>query len=486
MSVLGGEPRRLAQEGWRASVSPDGAHIAFVKGSEKGENEIWLMQADGERPQKVRAADGSYIGTPAWSPDSQHIAFVRSSYTPGVWESPVEIDVLDLTSRNIKILLSKKDFGADLSAMGGLGAGIAWTKDDRLIFSLEEPPPNQSDSNAWWIHIDPRRLQPTGCPTRITSQPGAVADISMTTDGKRLTLTRRTLQPDVYVAGVENQGPRLGELRRLTLDERADMPYSWTPDGRSVIFISDRYGSFNIFKQGVDEATPELLVGGKEQLSIPRLSPDGSEIVYIVQPKVGDASPVDRLMRVSLSGGPAQEILEAPGIMNQQCARAPGSLCLYSQMVSRTEMRLFSFDLTRGKGQELEKARVVDEEAYAYNWSLSPDGLTLAMARRRGRERDPVIRLISTADGSERTIPVQGWPGIACLDWAADGKSIWAVAYTTVGPKSLLNVDLQGRVRPVLEEKKMMLGWAIPSPDGQHLAIWKASGESNVWLVENF
>jgi len=30
----------------------------------------------------------------------------------------------------------------------------------------------------------------------------------------------------------------------------------------------------------------------------------------------------------------------------------------------------------------------------------------------------------------------------------------------------------------------MNLGWAIPSPDGTKLALWKASGSSNVWLVE--
>jgi hypothetical protein len=38
----------------------------------------------------------------------------------------------------------------------------------------------------------------------------------------------------------------------------------------------------------------------------------------------------------------------------------------------------------------------------------------------------------------------------------------------------------------MLEEKKMTLGWAIPSPDGKHLALWKASGSSNVWMLENF
>jgi hypothetical protein len=47
-------------------------------------------------------------------------------------------------------------------------------------------------------------------------------------------------------------------------------------------------------------------------------------------------------------------------------------------------------------------------------------------------------------------------------------------------------VDLQGKVRNVLEEKNIRLGWAIPSPDGKRLALWESSGSANVWMIENF
>ena len=477
ISVLGGEPRKLSDEGWRPSVSPDGTQIAFLRGSQKGENEIWVMQADGAAPRMLRPSDGSYCGTPAWAPDLRHIVFARSVYVPGMWESRTEIDALDLASKKSQVVLS----------IAGLGPAVAWAADDRLIFSLDEPRPNEADSNLFSAHIDPRTLQTTGPPTRITSQTGGVADISLSSDGKRVALTRRTLQPDVYITSLEDHGARLSPPKRLTLDERADVPYSWTPDGRSVIFISDRYGPFNIFKQNLDESTPELVVGGKEKLSIPRLNPDASQIIYLVQPKLGDASANVRLMRVPLAGGPSQMILEAPGIMNQQCARLPSTLCVYSQMISRNEMRVYSFDSNgSGQGHEIEKARVVDQGAYSYNWSLSPDGQTLAMVKKVGMQRELSIRLLSLSDGSERFLPVPGFFGIGCLDWAADGKSLWAVTYSTTNDKALLNVDLQGKVRPLLQEKQMILGWAIPSPDGSKLAIWEASGGSNVWLVENF
>ena len=78
------------------------------------------------------------------------------------------------------------------------------------------------------------------------------------------------------------------------------------------------------------------------------------------------------------------------------------------------------------------------------------------------------------------------WSGISALDWSADGKNLWVSASTTTGTNGLLNVDLQGRVRPVWEQTKMSVGWAIPSPDGRYLALWQASSNANVWMVEHF
>ena len=105
---------------------------------------------------------------------------------------------------------------------------------------------------------------------------------------------------------------------------------------------------------------------------------------------------------------------------------------------------------------------------------------------RREMQNVPAIRLLPLGDGLEKTIPVPGWAGIGSLDWAADSRSVWATGYSNTGDKTLLNVSLTGKVRPMLEEKTMTLGWAIPSPDGRHLAIWKANGSSNVWMLENF
>ncbi len=76
----------------------------------------------------------------------------------------------------------------------------------------------------------------------------------------------------------------------------------------------------------------------------------------------------------------------------------------------------------------------------------------------------------------DRDIPLPGYDRINFIDWADDAKSLW-VSSSRAGKATLLNVDLKGNIRPVLSEGNMTLGWAIPSPDGRRLAIWKDSGK---------
>lgn len=141
-----------------------------------------------------------------------------------------------------------------------------------------------------------------------------------------------------------------------------------------------------------------------------------------------------------------------------------------------------------GKSEELRQARIEDTPAYAYNWSLSPDGKILATAKGKGGQvtRDPNITFLFLENGSKHGVTAHAGAGIGSIDFAADGRSLGASAYTNTGTWALLNIDLQRRTRTMLEDTEMAVGWAIPAPDGKHLALWKARGTSNVWMLERF
>jgi hypothetical protein len=189
------------------------------------------------------------------------------------------------------------------------------------------------------------------------------------------------------------------------------------------------------------------------------------------------------LMRVPLSGGTPQLVLAELGLSNVQCARAPSTVCILSKF-SRNGLVFMTFDPVRGKEKDF--TRIEDPEWYLHNWTLSPDGTTLALSKKHRTQEQARIRLLPVAGGTERTISCAPWSGVAFIDWAADGRSLWVRASSPTGTQTLLNVDLHGRVKPALQESERDLGWAIPSPDGRHVAIWEASGSSNAWLLENF
>ena len=482
VSIMGGTPRKLIDDGHLAAISHDGLQIAFVKGPKFAE-EIWVMGANGENPRRLFACQRCMLGMPAWSPNGRRIAYVLGSYAEEQWLLKPSVVLFDLDDGRQETI-SPASLEAPMPADRQLGPGLIWTPDNHLVYPIAEPPPNQSDSNLWSIPLNPDG-HVVGPAQRLTAAPDEVSSLSASADGKRIAYTKDSLNPVMYVSKLDTGGRRIRPPRRLTHDNWGDYPFAWTPDSKAVLFASDRDGTYHIFKQPIDQTVPEILVGGNEEAMLPRLAPDNSTVLYETWPKLEDTATPRRLMRVPLAGGPPQKILEHDGIGNMQCARLPSTLCLYD-VRTPSQMSFFSFDPATGKNEELSQIRIQDEDSPAYNWSLSPDGKLLATARGKLAPKDPSINFYSLKDGSKRTVTAQSWAGIGSIDFAADSHSVWVSGYVNTGKWALLNIDLQGRAKVVLEDVNMTIGWAIPAPNGRYLALWKARENSNVWMVERF
>ncbi|MGC1449866.1 MAG: winged helix-turn-helix domain-containing protein [Candidatus Sulfotelmatobacter sp.] len=477
ISLMGGTPRKLANEGSSARVSPDGSKIAFLKGVWDNE-QIWLMDADGGGASKIVDGGQEGFGAVAWAPDAKRFAAVRTTHTGK------QIEVYDVATGRNQVILSEQRLGDE----------VAWTNSGHLIYSLFEPEPNQSDANLWWVQIDPRSGRPSSPPARITNDQANIFGVSITLDGKRMALRRSLYQADVYLTEIEAQGKQLSPPRRFTLDDRTDWPSSWTRDSKAVLFMSDRNGPTHIFKQRIDQTQPELLVGGKDVRWVPRLTPDGLSVLYLTSAVSDGPTENVRLMRVPLSGGPSQLVLEERGIANYQCASLPSTLCIYGQMEPKSEYyRFFTFDPAGAKGTELVAAKMKKEDADGPNcWGLSPDGKYLVTSKSQNPDqyKVPEVRILNLAENTERFIPVPEAGLIMGMDWAADSQSVWVSAYRGRGAwgsrSGVLNIDLSGKVKVVFEGLNLGLWFAIPSPDGQRLALMEHTQSSNVWLLENF
>jgi serine/threonine protein kinase/dipeptidyl aminopeptidase/acylaminoacyl peptidase len=469
LSILGGAPRKLSDVGWEASVSPDGSQMVFLKEPAYGDTgkEIWLMKSSGGEEKKLVSAAGyELLASPVWSPDGQSIAYVREQYE--FYTSKGSIELLNLELNKAKTAFT--DPRLDL--------GLRWLPDGRLLYVMFELPPNQNNSNIFASMLNSATGMFEGPPERITSGEGWIAQPSITADGKRLAFNRVNSQLDVYVSEFSAKTGKASTPRRLTLDEADDLPFDWTPDSKAVLFISNRTGKANVFRQRINETSAEMLVLGPEDKEICRVSPDGTQVLYLTNVDEKDAAKTSRVMRAPLDGGAPQVIVAAPEISNIACSRAPASICTYSQE-SSTQMVFTAFDPMNGNAHEVTRLR---EQTENMNWGLSPDGKLIAVTK----AGDKRIRLLSISGQPTREIVLKNWGSFSSVDWAADSKGLFVTSNPTGWKSSLLYVDLAGNAHELWQVKSTQPSWGIPSRDGKYLAIPAPTTSSNVWMAQGY
>ena len=477
LPVAGGRTRKILDDAWYANLSPDGTHIAYVRHSVRG-SELWVCGASGEDARRVAGDDTSGI-IPAWavwSPGGKRLAYGRGDLRA----QALRLESCDLAGR-IRVFYSPT---ADRPLHGFTVP--AWLPDGRVVFGLTDPPPNQRDMNLWSLNVDPSSGMPSGSPRRITQWQhlALVEPTAFSTSGKRLTVSVLEYQSDVYVGHMEPGAASLLDVRRVTLDDRMDMSPTWMPDDSTILFCSDRNGSFDIFRQRMGASTADPLVTGPGDQSSPHLSPDGAWILYreVNAAASGQPSPGARLMRIPVAGGPAEHVLDTQSTATFRSPQTRGALPVLCEL--RNGAVIFSaFDPLRGRGRELSRA----DGAMQPPWDLSPDGSTIAMAV-EDQDYIPRIRSISTSGAPPREIRLDRPVQIANIAYAADGHSWIVVGY---GEQEygfqfqLLRVDERGRATELIPRQMWMYSAAAAS-DGRHVAYTSNTGQGNIWMLEGF
>jgi serine/threonine protein kinase len=483
--MVGGPPRKLRDEAFAYAVSRDGSWVAFGTNPDRlGFREMWLMGPDGMRARRLyEATENSVFIGAEWSPDGQRLGYVRDTPTSDAIES-----------RDLK-------GGPATLALPSGAWDWTWSPDGRLIYSSGEPGPAGDSCNFWELRIDTRTGRPLEGPKRLTNWAGFCMDSpSATADGKKIAFRKWSWQGSAYVGDLQHNGTRLTTPRRLTLNEGRNYPVAWTADSKAVVFGSYRDGHWRIFRQLLDDDTAELVVTGAEDVSGAgaRLSPDGAWVLYIALSRDGDSSSIPRqLMRVPMRGGRPQLVLTAPIYGGLGCSRAPSTLCAIAERSpDRKQLVFTAFDPEGGRGRELIRFDTDATVDLDYVWDLSSDGMRIAILKySEGR-----IHVLHLGGKAAQEIVVKGWNSLQSVNWIADGKGFFVSSVTKVGA-ALLHVDLQGNANVLWEQQgniapwngpyNQWLGgpsapWAIPSPDGHHLAIYSWSLSANMWMMENF
>jgi DNA-binding winged helix-turn-helix (wHTH) protein/Tol biopolymer transport system component len=459
ISVFGGSPRQLTDDGAGGSVSPDGSHVAFQR-NDFGREE-WVMRSDGTDQVKVAVDQSSWVGQPRWSPDGNRIAYIRMAHTYNVLESSIEVN--DWRNPRAQTLLSDNR----------LGPSVYWLPNGLLIYTLGDPENVQGAS--LWAALPQQSGKILASSKRITRGIGWINQVTGSADGKLLTFTRENTVSSVYIGALTRDGTHLVGNRRLTVDENQNLPFAWTPDSKAVLFSSNRNGTSELFKQVTDQPLAESMMTSAEELLQPRVTPDGSEILYISTPKSADLKTPSSILAIPIAGGTPRRVLQDVGIWNVQCSPLPSAVCMYSNLKGdRTET--FRFDVRTGKRSDPPQS-----DPWC-NWSLSPDGSQRAIVC---GSRKGTIQLRSALTGETRDLTVKGWDELGSIVWSVDGRSLLTISHHE-SDTVLLNIALDGRVSVLLRSSNPEILGAIPSPDGRSLAIAGANTTRNVWQIENF
>ncbi len=472
ISLLGGTPRKLRDDARDAILSPDGSQIAFAN---KDRKEIWLMSSSGEDARRIATtAEPEFIYPVCWSPDGQRLLDMRYRVSLGfVSKGAAAIESREIKTTQETVVLSDRDLS---------GEGVS-LPDGRFLYGRStDEGRNVFRHSLWELKVDFRTGQAIGQPRQMTPWADSfLRSLTLSADGKHIALVKSFYQSDVYVGELEGNGMRLKEPKRLTLDERLDFPAAWMPDGKTVLFSTNRNGSLDIYKQTIGQRTAEAVVASPKGECDPTVSPDGAWILYFdkaTHSRHTSKEPVT-LTRAPIAGGPSQTVISETGIVSVQCAHTESRLCVVDQR-QQTQLVFYSVDPIKGKGRELARIdlALLPED---YQWDLSQDGSRIAIIL-AGQEQTR-IRILSLSGGSPHDLTLKGWRYIGDMKWAADGKG-WFVVGASTTFNGLAYVDLEGRTHPLLEG--FTVDYSIPSPDGRYLALSKSTAAANAWMIENF
>jgi DNA-binding winged helix-turn-helix (wHTH) protein/Tol biopolymer transport system component len=474
LSVLGGSPRKLIDVAEGGAVSPDATRILFVRSNGRS-NELWMMDVNGGGARKIAAAGefappnylSAWIFPVVWSPGGKRIAYIEryEVNAPSPVENRFSLQTRDANGGEPQIL----------SSDARIQPALCWAADGRLIYAFREGLQSERiDDGVQSIRVNEDSGKAVGEPQRIADGTGRIASLSVT-NSKQLFLLRMNTQPQVFVTEAAAGTGRWSTPRRLTLDENGSVASAWTTDSKAILFVSNRHGTWKLFKQAIDETAAEVLVEGRS-IILPRLSADGTQVLYLAESQPYDTAQPVSLMSLPLSGGPPRVVLREAGITNFQCARSPAKLCLVTTIAGETT--LFSaFDIETGLGHE-----TVRTEGGYENWSLSLDGSRLAMVK-----GDHSIRFLTLATGATHDVVLNEWR-LPTVDWSADGKSVTVGTNASDGLPVILQVSVTGKAEVLLQGDRSTIPywWMIQSPDGRYGAVVADIGENNVWTIENF
>jgi serine/threonine-protein kinase len=446
---------------WFPSISPDGKWLVYSgagTGAGAGNRDIFLLSLSGKTPINLTPGSPDNDDQPAFSPDGERIAFRSNRDGGGIF-------VMGRT-------------GEEVRRITRFGNNPSWSPDGtHIVFAKErvelDPQNSDAQSTIWIVDVN------TGTTRELTVSDGVLP--AWSPDGKRIAYSTRLGMPahqDIWTIPAGG-----GQPVPVTNDVAIDWFPRWSPDGRYLLFVSNRGGSMNLWRIRIDErsgktlGSPEAIVTPATSVAHLSVSADGRRIVYSAPTTTQN---VERLAFDPVAG----TVTGDPSAVTNGSRRwsdpapSPDGKTLVAYTHPDEDILVVGID---GSGA---RQLTTDTASADRVPSWSPDGKWIAFFSNRASGGPRVFQVWKIRpDGSELQ-QVTDFPGGAVVPvWSPDGSRI--VAGQVGAPALVLGPDRAPKNQPVeiLPRTPPALtpfaptGW---SRDGKWLAGTISNGDSGI------
>jgi TolB protein len=204
----------------------------------------------------------------AWSPDSKEVVY---SMAGSLWRQKIDSKTAQQLTDGLGY-----DYQPDWSPDGKSVVYVSYQKDAMELWSLDlDSGKSQPLTNGGAVNVEPR----------------------WSPDGKRIVFVSTSYNKRFHIFRADVNGGKLENVVRLTGETKSDLPryyYSafdteispvWTPDGKELLFVSNRghiHGTGGFWRMRAEPGAEarEIHYEETEWKARPDFSPDGSRMVY--------------------------------------------------------------------------------------------------------------------------------------------------------------------------------------------------------------
>ena len=219
----------------RPRFSPDGNLIAFSNTQEGlGSEHLFVKQV--QQGETIQITSGpSRDQHPTWSPDGQQLAFLRQT----VGQKKLSLMIIPT-------------LGGTERMIGEVMGGVDWSPDGQSLVVSDNPIPG-TPATLWLLSVDGTKRTPLTSPVENDFTYDHLPRLSP--DGRSIAFVRHIndIASDLYLLSLVDRS-----VRQLTFEKRQITSLAWVPDGKHLLFISDRSENPHAWRIAASGGTPTL------------------------------------------------------------------------------------------------------------------------------------------------------------------------------------------------------------------------------------